>query len=142
MQKYSIFWIEEEFCYHYFYRSEILYRFLNEYLSYTSRTDLLSQFTFVTRNLPYNTLLTHFKNYHGDSLKLEMTEKGLVMEKGNSSVCLELFDRYITVQAFSVEEADRLLFQCLKSFDPSFFIIESETTNCGWITPIKKEVLL
>ena len=31
LNKYYVFWIKEEFAYHYFYKNDILYRFLNAY---------------------------------------------------------------------------------------------------------------
>ncbi|MBM7572124.1 sporulation inhibitor of replication protein SirA [Aquibacillus albus] len=142
MQKYSIFWIEEEFCFHYFYKSEILYRFLNEYLSNASRSDLLAQFKFVTKNIPYHPLMTDIRKYHKNKIKIIKNGKDIILLLDNHPLEIQCYDRYMTVSCSSVEIADNVLFQALKAFHPSFFIIENGTTNSGWITPVKKEILL
>ncbi|MCT2536397.1 sporulation inhibitor of replication protein SirA [Aquibacillus koreensis] len=142
MQKYTIFWVEEEFCYHYYYKSEILYRFFKEYMEQTSRRDLFSQFIYITRVLPYSKLLNHVQMCHKNELKLHMSGKKINIQKDGQYMELHLHKRYMTIYCQSVQVADALLFQPLKVFHPSFFIIENGSFNAGWITPMKKEVLL
>ncbi|MDL4839537.1 sporulation inhibitor of replication protein SirA [Aquibacillus rhizosphaerae] len=141
MQKFTIFWVEEEFCYHYYYKSDILYRFFNEYMSNISRMDLLSQFIYVTRVIPYNHLLTHIKR-HQCTISISKHENRIELRKGEQTLTLYLDKRFVTIECDSVQEADSILFQSLKRFHPSFFIIEQGSSNSGWITPVKKEVLL
>ncbi|WP_186577373.1 sporulation inhibitor of replication protein SirA [Aquibacillus kalidii] len=142
MQKYTIFWIEQEFCYHYFYKSEILFRFLNEYMNNNSRNDLQSQFDFITKSIPYSNLVTHIQRFHGNQIELKVNGRKIDLIKNNNKVTLYLKERSMIIKCTSVQEADFLLFGALKMFDPSFFIVENGSTNSGWITPVKKEALL
>ncbi|WP_138414669.1 sporulation inhibitor of replication protein SirA [Aquibacillus sediminis] len=143
MHQYSTFWIKDEFHYHYFYKSDILRRFLTECLtfSYTNK-QLKDQFDFITQEIPYKLLLQHVKSFHKQQLDVIIKGEILEMIKGNRAVTISFHKRFFTIHAHSLEEADDLIFQPLKSLHPSFFIIEKDSTNSGWVSPVKNEVLL
>lgn len=142
MQKYTIFWVEEEFCYHYYYKSEILYRFLNEYMSNFYRKDLRTQFNYITRIIPYSSLITHIQTFHHNQIKFKIDGRNIELNKGEHNALLYLNERSLSIMCPSIQDAEIILFQALTSFDRNFFIIEQDTTNSGWISPVKKEVLL
>ena len=143
MHTYSAFWIREEFHHHYFYRSDILYRFLHEYLRSDKRSNEWNdQYNYVTQFIPYSELLSHINNFHQRRINISISEESIELSKDDSFAIIYMAERCFTIKCESIEQLDSLLFQPLKTFNPSFFVIELGSTNSGWVTPIKKEILL
>lgn len=133
MTEYSVFWIEEEFFSHYYYRSDILFRFIRDYQYDGSRIDLCSQFHFITRYLPYTSLVTHIKRYHSGSLEIHIEGNRIRLKNNFYSLVLSIHKKQLVVRCPSLENAECLLFEPLRSFHPSLFIIEKDLKNYGWI---------
>ncbi|MRH42617.1 sporulation inhibitor of replication protein SirA [Aquibacillus halophilus] len=143
MHKYSVFWIKEEFHYNYFYKPDILYRFLNEYVNNSIPSKYLdSQFNYITHTISYNSLLEHLRQYHNYQININASSNRMDCNIGDKSLNIYIKRRNLVIESNSVEEVDTLVFQPLKNISSSFFVIELGTTNSGWITPVKKEVLL
>ncbi|WP_407271488.1 sporulation inhibitor of replication protein SirA [Radiobacillus sp. PE A8.2] len=140
MHKYAMFWIKEEFCYQYYYKSDVLHRFLNQCL--TNRSIVLdTQFNYVTQPISFTQLLKHIKNFHLH-IKIDQDGNTMTLKKHGQSLCIHIEERYLMIDCNTVQEADNLLFQPLISFHRNFFIIEKGTINNGWIAPAKKEMIL
>ncbi|WP_226034855.1 sporulation inhibitor of replication protein SirA [Aquibacillus saliphilus] len=143
MHEYSTFWIKEEFHYNYFFKPDILCRFLINYISnYDHNGGMQSQFNYITHNIPYNQLVTHIKNYHKYEVEMVINRNKIDLIKDGKTLTLYINNRNLIILSNSQEEVDDLIFQPLKAFNSSFFVIELGTDNSGWITPMKKEMLL
>lgn len=137
MLRYSVFWIEEEFSYHYFYRAEILYRFLNGWQEPVKSADYNSQFNYVTRILPVSELISHFSSA-GSAISVEKTSNVLSFHSGRQRLTLSVEERIIHAECEFFQEAEALLFQSLRKFDDNFFAVETSQENYGWISTGKK----
>ncbi|QDP40285.1 sporulation inhibitor of replication protein SirA [Radiobacillus deserti] len=139
MLEYLIYWIKPEFSSHYFYRSGIMYRFFQEYES--SYNDYLQlQFDFVTRRFPIQDVIWLLQKefpqfqWQRDGSLMRGTFRGKQLSMYASSRRL-----YVSTEDYQL--ADQVLFQTLKKYDSSFFVIEKHTSNYGWVAPIKQRKL-
>jgi hypothetical protein len=137
LKEYKVYWIKEEFAKHYYYKSDILYRFLQEYHLQKQRNDLRMQFNFVTESFPKDPLIsqlirqprnTYRKDYNGESLSI-----------GNKQelITLHIEEKHIKFRCETLQDAESLLFPTLRRFHPFLFIVDDNSDNYGWISPAK-----
>ncbi|SDJ70468.1 sporulation inhibitor of replication protein SirA [Sediminibacillus albus] len=138
MPDYSIYWIEEEFHRHYFYRSDVLFRFLKQCHLQPENEILMKQFAYVVHQVPVDRLLKHMKQCLAPGrFQFEESRHISIQTKGNK-LNLFLGDRYLSGSSKSMEAAEEILFQTLRKFDRNFFIIETESEKYGWVSPVHK----
>ncbi|WP_339215153.1 sporulation inhibitor of replication protein SirA [Ornithinibacillus sp. FSL M8-0202] len=137
MKEYTVYWIKEEFAKHYYYKSDILYRFIKEYHLNQFRNDLHMQFHYITENFPKDALTSQLwrqpKNTLGKINSCEMLELGNKRE----FITLQIEEKHIKFRCETLQDAEALLFPTLRRFHPYLFIINSEYENYGWISPAK-----
>src|SRR5699024_12052297 len=63
LNHYAIYWIKEEFAHFFYYRSDILCRFIKSYYRYQNREDLKKQFQYITVDMPQNLLIAHIMKH-------------------------------------------------------------------------------
>lgn len=137
VNKYSIFWIKEEVAQRYFYKSDILYRFLKSYQSNKGRQDLSKQYNYITHNFPEEALIEHIKkNNHSISIKTLSDKQKMTLYKNNQYILLYVYDSHLTFLSKSLHEAEYLLFPILRTFHPLLFIMSHTHINYGWISPV------
>ena len=122
MQKYYVFFLNNEVAYDFFYKPEVLCRFFQSYLSNQTRTDLSSQFMYITRLVSADRVVYFFNE--------------------NASNTFAVYDRWLEVNCESLEVANTMLFEWLEKYDHCCYIMEQNGWNYGWLSPIKKQVLL
>jgi hypothetical protein len=139
MREYSIYWIRNEFCNRYYFRSGILFRFFKSCERETSNSDLISQFHYVTRLLPYTPLINHVQTYCSNQLELQIRGNQIEWNVNDGrQVIMNIHKKQINICCQYIQDAENMVFQPLRSFDPGFFVIEKGVHNYGWIAPIKK----
>ncbi|WP_179107163.1 sporulation inhibitor of replication protein SirA [Sediminibacillus massiliensis] len=138
MLYYSIYWIKEEVSLQYFYRSDILYRFLSECNMYPDKTDMMKQFEYITHPIPAKQLVGHIIKCQAKGV--ESVTDGRRLKLAGKEQSLELFTagRFLHGNCGTMDEAETLVFQPLRLFDRNFFVIENETGKFGWISPVTK----
>lgn len=139
MNKYSIYWIKQEVAEDYFYKGDILYRFLKSYQNDKSRQDLSTQFRYITYDFCENELAEHIKVYNQHvSIKSHYSNQEVTLCKNDQYILLHVSDSHLTCMSRSLHEAEEMLFPILRMFHPLLFIISHTENNYGWISPLTK----
>ncbi|CQR47599.1 hypothetical protein BN1058_01926 [Paraliobacillus sp. PM-2] len=140
MQRYYMFFLEQDVQMSYFYKSDILCRFFRSFLTQPNREDLQEQFRYITRLIKFDdlfhfieneipiqssTLFNHFHRSEIDSISSPNIEH-----------------RWVEVEFDSLQRAYTLFFQWLEQFDSCCFVVEKNGNNYGWLSPMKKQALL
>lgn len=136
MIEYNVFWIKEEFAYHYFYKSDILYRFIKSYQNNKSRQDLSSQYNYITNVFPKNTLVSHL--HQDKQIQIAMKDYQLKIYNKERHIYLQIEEKYLTFYCHSLHDAEELLFPSLRLFHPLLFVVGTYVEDYGWITSIVK----
>jgi Sporulation inhibitor of replication protein SirA len=132
-----VYLIKEEFATHYYYKSDILYRFLLEYHDKQSRHDLFTQFHFITKSFPKDSLISQLIRQPKNTLHKE--KKSEIIELGNkhSYIALHIYEKHIKFRCETLQDAEELLFATLRRFYPYIFIVDNHYENYGWISPVR-----
>ncbi|MFB1049480.1 sporulation inhibitor of replication protein SirA [Paraliobacillus sp. JSM ZJ581] len=140
MQKYYLFFLEQEVRISYFYKSDILCRFFHSFLTQPYRRDLQKQFRYITRLIEIDNLFHFIENEmpHQSSRLLNDLKKNKI----ESSASAQVEKRWVEVEFDSLQRAYTQFFQWLEQFDSCCFIIEKSGRNYGWLTTMKKHPLL
>jgi len=116
MMRYHIFLIEDDVYFDYFYKTDLLFEFLSEYMEEPSRIDLKKQFQYITCEIPHD-------------------------EISYSEQSVYISDRIITVFADQESILDTQFISTLDKIDRHCFIINDSNNNYGWLKPNKNEFL-
>lgn len=139
MNEYSIYWIKEEVAQQYFYKSDILYRFLTEMEANHSRRELRAQYKYISHALKLSDIQSylskHFPEYNCESTK----EGHLQIRRKGKSVVLYSERDSIHFRCKNLQEAAALLFPVLQSLHPFLFVLGNNVPEYGWISPNKKK---
>ncbi|WP_053219571.1 sporulation inhibitor of replication protein SirA [Virgibacillus senegalensis] len=138
MPNYSIFLVNSEFASHYFYRSEILYRFLSKYDVYPIDSVAYKQSRYVTAEIPVQQLMDYLAFCHPGENTFQTGTNKLRLETQSDFAELLIDRSCLQGRSSSFAGAENVLFQYLRRFDSRFFIIEYESEKYGWISPIGK----
>ncbi len=142
---YSLYWIKEEFSYHYFHKTNILFHFLQEWKYNPGSEQLSRQYQYVAQPIPLEVLMHHVTKHLKKPVELQFNDDETsftIYEKGHVVKLLQRDHREVEIHAENLHIAERLLFDALRKMDHSFFIMNQDFQQYGWIAPIKKEVIL
>src|SRR5699024_1447613 len=131
-------WIKEVFAYRYFYRSDILYRFIRSYGQNNHRKDLKKQFTYITKEFPEQDLIASLKKYQTQQSNLTTEKNTIHLYEHGYYIPLQIHQKHLKFSCKTLQEAEEVLFPKLRSFHPSLFIMKSNLREYGWITPMLK----
>jgi hypothetical protein len=140
MKEYKIYWIKEEFARHYYYKSDILYRFLREFHRQKNRVDLVSQFNFITESFPKDSLTFQLLRQPKNRLQNEQNIDIVDIENKHSLISLHIEEKQIKFRCETLQDAETLLFPALRQFHPFLFIIDDHYENYGWISPVRTSI--
>lgn len=141
MQKYYVFFLNSEVCYSYFYKPELLNRFFQSFFNQQNRMDLAAQFLYITRLISVDQLL-HYVSVNAKSNRYVQNNRIVYYFNQNASNMFTVHDRWLEVDCESLEVANTMLFEWLEKYDHCCYIMEESGLNYGWLSPIKKQVLL
>ncbi|WP_188205890.1 sporulation inhibitor of replication protein SirA [Alkalibacillus aidingensis] len=143
MYQYSLYFFKSIYAVHFYYKVDILYRFLSQY-HYGKLQDRssLKQVGFVLEEINIEEITQHFLSHHLDyvierSVNQECHELTI---KGNGQEMKVVQNGYaIDVYADSLIDADQLFFRYIKEYHPYVFVVNFEAQECGWILPLAKK---
>lgn len=139
MNKYYVFWIKEEFAYHYFYKNDILYRFLSAYQENKDRTDLFRQYNYITNRFPISMLISHLHRSPNQSAQSNINENKIEIYNHQRYLTLHIHEKHLIFHCESLYDAEELLFPTLRIFQPLLFVMsEINQGEYGWISPVTK----
>lgn len=136
MNHYSIYWIKEEFAHFFYYRSDVLYRFIKSYDRHPKRSDLSRQFHYITMDMPEEILISHIVQYHPSRSSIKAENDSLKIYEDMRYISLHIEKKRINFRGDIIYDAEDLLFPALRSFHPYFFVVGHRSDNFGWISPV------
>ncbi|HLR63059.1 MAG TPA: sporulation inhibitor of replication protein SirA [Lentibacillus sp.] len=136
MNHYSIYWIKEEFARFFYYRSDILCRFIKSYHRQQNREDLEKQFQYITMDMPANLLISHILKNQSSNVRIENKEEFLVIDEGTRNISLHIEQKRINFRGDIIHDAESLLFPALRSYQPYFFVVGELEFDFGWVSPV------
>ncbi|MFD2760302.1 sporulation inhibitor of replication protein SirA [Lentibacillus juripiscarius] len=136
MNHYSIYWIREEFAHFFYYRSEILCRFIKSYEQNQGREDLVSQFQYITHDFPQTSLIAHIIGSLPSRTNMKQEDGLLKVYEGERYISLHMERKRINFRSDIIHDAEELLFPALRSFQPYLFVVGNNTEDFGWISPV------
>jgi hypothetical protein len=140
MKEYKIYWIKEEFARHYYYKSDILYRFLREYHNKQSRNDLVTQFNFVTECFPKDSLISQLIRQPKNTFNKKRISSEIEIGNIHNFIALHIDEKQIKFRCETLQDAESLLFPTLRGLHPYLFIIDDHYENFGWISPVRASI--
>lgn len=139
LNEYLVFWIKEEFAYHYFYKNDILYRFLKLYQKNKDRQDLSTQYDYITNNFPRHTLVSHLKRFHPNRVHIQKQSNQFEIYNETQYMALHIHKRHLKFYCETLYDAEELLFPTLRLFQPLLFVMgKKDQEDYGWISPVTK----
>ncbi|WP_010530716.1 sporulation inhibitor of replication protein SirA [Lentibacillus jeotgali] len=136
MNHYSIYWIKEEFARFFYFRSDILCRFIKSYHHQQNREDLEKQFQYITMDLPENLLLSHILENQSSHVMVENNEGSLAIREGTRNISLHIEQKRINFRGDIINDAEDLLFPALRLYQPYFFVVGEAENDFGWVSPV------
>lgn len=138
LNKYLVYWIKEEIAYYYFYKNDILHRFLTSYQEDKDRRDLSIQYDYITNKVPVNMFISHlYRSHH--NVQAKNNKKEFEIYKHQQYLTLHIHEKHLTFHCESLVDAEELLFPILRIFQPLLFVMnETNQTEYGWISPVTK----
>lgn len=139
LNKYYVFWIKEEFAYHYFYKNDILYRFLSAYQEHKDRPDLFIQYHYITNRFPVKPLISHLHRSPHQNVQSDHHKKKIEIYNHQHYLSLHIHEKQLVFHCESLYDAEELLFPSLRIFQPLLFVMsEMNQGEFGWISPVTK----
>ncbi|RYG71411.1 sporulation inhibitor of replication protein SirA [Lentibacillus lipolyticus] len=136
LNHYSIYWIKEEFAHFFYYRSEILCRFIKSYEQDQGREDLASQFQYITHDFPRTSLIAHIMDCLSSNTNMKKEDGLLKLYENERYISLHMEKKRINFRSDIIHDAEELLFPALRSFQPYLFVVGNNTEDFGWVSPV------
>jgi len=141
MKEFSIYCIKDEFAEHYFYKCDILYRFIKSHHANRFRQDLALQFNYITNNFPSDISFYVMSQLNRmDSIQISKDENQLEIYSDNHYLSLYVHKKQLKFHCKSLYEAENILFPALRLVDPYLFIINHNANEYGWLSPDKNKI--
>ncbi|MEN2766351.1 sporulation inhibitor of replication protein SirA [Ornithinibacillus xuwenensis] len=140
MKVYTVYWIKNEFAEHYYYKSDILYRFLREFHAKYNRNDLVTQFNFITESFPKEQLSSQLTRLQQNTFRNQAKRNPIELGNTINYITLHINEKHLKFRCETLEDAEALLFPILRRFHPYLFIMDEENENYGWISPVRTSI--
>src|SRR5699024_899022 len=122
LHEYVIHWIRREFAHHYFYKSDILYRFIKEYENNLNRDDLKKQYEYVTNDFSKSSHVRCYRHVIKHKRSCTLNGNLLFLMDSHRSIDLHVFEKQIYLQCEILMGSQELLFPALRTLQSYFFI--------------------
>ncbi|WP_157724864.1 sporulation inhibitor of replication protein SirA [Virgibacillus phasianinus] len=138
MNTYSIYPIKIEFARRYYYRSDILYRFLKQYHENNKNQLINDQFNEITCVFSTKELNTKIKSLYNKNAMVKDGNNSIEIVQDKHYISLHISEKQINFRCNMLQDAEMLLFPILQLFHPSLFVLDNKLNNYGWISPVTK----
>ncbi|TCT26667.1 uncharacterized protein DUF2522 [Melghiribacillus thermohalophilus] len=142
MDKYSLYWLKDDFAFHYYHKSDVLYHFLFQYQMQSTDSIYEKQFQFITRTLPKEAIIEHLQSRLGNRYHVYTDKRRIDIRYDYVNVKIDCYDKEWVIHSSSLQEAEIMFFEALRGYHPSFFVVNYDQEQYGWLSPIKKELIL
>lgn len=139
LEVYYIYSMKQQVARHYYYKSDLLFRFLATCACKIEQEDIMRQFTYVTHTIQARQIVRFIKSIsHSVTIK-QNNELDFKLSNGEQMVRLSVQKTYIKVTCSSIFDAEQLLFQPLRSFPNYLFVVHANKHVYGWISILKDD---
>ncbi|MBO8155137.1 MAG: sporulation inhibitor of replication protein SirA [Bacillaceae bacterium] len=142
MDKLSLFWLKDDFAFHYYHKSDLLYHFFSQYHSNPFDSVYKKQFQFITRDLPRDQIIQHIKARLGSRYFVHNDKRKIDIQYDYIQLSIECYDKEWIIHCSSLQEAEIMFFEALRGYHSTFFVVNFEEDQYGWLSPVKKEIIL
>ncbi|GAB4072671.1 hypothetical protein GCM10028778_04290 [Barrientosiimonas marina] len=136
MNQYTIYAIKEEFAHFFYFRSDVLYRFLKSYEQGEKYDVFARQFDFITIELAETSVLSHINRFLPSHIHMARGYNTVKIYNNRHSISLHIGEKHINFWGDIVHAAEDLFFPVLRLFHPYFFVAGDNVYNSGWIAPV------
>lgn len=137
MYDYTVYWIKPKVANHYFLKSDILYRFLEEYQYNQNRIDLKKQFLYITNEFKKETILSTLQFHLKDRIDVHPGGSIARIKNGSNDILIHINKNELSIRTKSLQDVENILFPILRLIHPLLFIIGNTNHDYGWISPMK-----
>ncbi|GIN61664.1 sporulation inhibitor of replication protein SirA [Robertmurraya siralis] len=141
MRSYQLYIITDEFASHYFGRESMFFQLFKEYESaYGELYSIITkQIIYITKPIPSIRLHQYIQQQLQNTAGYSFENGIYQISYGKSSFAkLEIFDRYLTIDAKGSYEAETCFFEVLRKNEGAFLAIDLLNDRYGWLKPIKE----
>jgi hypothetical protein len=142
VRTYQLYLIEDEFASHYFGREKMFYQLFQEidHLEGELKMIVKKQINYITKSIPSLHIHKLLHQRLGKSKDFQIKNGTYYIEKSGSGnlAQLEVFDRFILVQAKGGYDSETVFFEVLRQCETSFLAIDFNHQRFGWLKPIKE----
>ncbi|GEN30518.1 hypothetical protein HNQ35_001149 [Cerasibacillus quisquiliarum] len=135
MRIYSIYWIKETFTKHFFYKSDIVYRFIKTYHA-TKRDDLVKQFHYITHSFSQTKVHSQLNKHLSNNYQIQYEGNSIMISSSDKTITLYIFEKYIVLYCQSLADAETILFPIFRLLDFNFFILSHTHHHFGWMSSL------
>ncbi|MFD2628481.1 sporulation inhibitor of replication protein SirA [Oceanobacillus kapialis] len=137
MYEYTVFRMKEEISWHYFHKSDILYRFIKHYQKeYQQRPDLQVQYDYSTYPFPGEQFCNIVEEKLDPSMFSIENVDFLRLHKNSTNIPLHISEKHLKFRCKTILDAEEILFPILRQIDSTFFIIGENIAQYGWVSPV------
>ncbi|WP_162297828.1 sporulation inhibitor of replication protein SirA [Halalkalibacillus sediminis] len=138
MYQYSLFLFRQSYAEYFYFKIDLLYRFLNSDSQSTvfqqQRELVLDQVKLID---VYRLLNAHFP----EEMSVDIGKQVIIMNSVGQEVKIVMNDYSMDVYAPSILEADEWFFKYIKSLHPHIFVVNFTSQDYGWMLPLSKNKL-
>ncbi|MBH0167836.1 MAG: sporulation inhibitor of replication protein SirA [Bacillota bacterium] len=139
MREFYIYLITKEVAHSYYGKENKLFQlFFEEQRSNgISKTILQKQISYITSLLSVSQLEKHFWNQLNDKQEWRSEGETYSLTCKDSIVRIELTDQYIHLYSIGNFEAETVIFEALRQYEPYFLAMDYGERKFGWLSPFK-----
>lgn len=136
MNHFSVYWLKNEFLEHFFYKGDILYRFISSYHHNKTEEYLNRQFNYVMNSLDNSQLISCIEQFKPPQTNILIDNDKLDIYNNSQYISLHIYEKHLIFCCTSLEDAEQLLFPILRKYYPFLFVISHNTHTYGWLSPV------
>src|SRR5699024_7400693 len=140
LKTYTVFSIRDEFAKRYFYKSDILFRFLKDAPEADNKA-IKKQFDYITNSFTTSDIVSRLSDINEASLRVNDAENELTIEATDYTIYISVFDKYLTFTYDQTYQTEELLYNTLRNICPYIFIINRKREgHYGWVSPLQQNL--
>jgi hypothetical protein len=139
MREFYIYLITKEVAHSYYGKETKLFQLFFEEQRSTgiSKNILEKQISYITSFISISQLEEHFWEQLSEKNNWRFEGQTYTLQCKNSTVRLELTDRYLHIYSIGNFEAETIIFEALRQFEPYFLAMDYGERKFGWLSPFK-----
>lgn len=140
LESFTIFSIRDEFAKRYFYKSDILFRFLKKAIS--SEDKILSkQFNYITQSFSTSMILSQLTHIDDKQVTVNEEDEEIMIQDDRATIQISINDKFLTFACDQTYQSEELLYHTLRDVSPYMFIMnDKKDNNYGWVSPLNQKL--